>query len=296
MSVPADPTVSDIVTEGLKRGGRVSPSAGDITTASTIYLQEVKADVYLAAPLHESLRATAIVPVSVGISRYAWPTNCETIESVQLVATSVDGSWQSTAQGGGASSITLASDFNQDAASIQGRMVFILGGTGSGQYAQIISYDNSTKVATIEAAWSTLGSGWVSPDSTSVYLVEQVRYKLYEFEKPIEFDTLMSPFQPIMPTNVTLVGRQLWLNTSPPQKLVMVVTYWYALDQLDEAGTLFTGHLRKFRNLWTQGVAVKVMQRYDEDRYNSESGIYRAMLQAYAGRSSGVGQVQFRDI
>lgn len=296
MSIPSNPSVTDIVTDGLKRGGRVSPSAGDITTASTSYLQEVKADIYLAAPLHESLRATAIIPVSVGISRYAWPTNCETIESVQLVATSVDGSWQDTAQTGGTSSITLASAFNQDAETIRGRMVFILSGTGSGQYAQIISYDNSTKVATIEANWSTLNSAWVTPDSTSVYLVEQTRYKLFEFEKPIEFDTVMSPFQPLMPTNVTLVGRQLWLNTSPPQKLVMWVTYWYALDQLDEADTLFTGHLRKFRNLWVQGIAVKVMQRYDEDRYTNESGIYRSMLQAYAGRSSGVGQVQFRDI
>lgn len=296
MSIPSDPSVSTVVTEGLKRGGRVSPSAGDITTASEVYLQEVKADIYLAAPLHESLRTTAIIPVSVGISRYAWPTNAETIQSVQLVATSTEGSWQDTAQGGGASTITLASTFNQEEATVQGRMIYILSGTGSGQYAQIISYNNTTKIATIETAWATLNSSWVSPDATSVYLLEQIRSKLYQYEKPIEFDTQMAPFQPMIPTNATLVGKQIWLNTSPSQRLVLFVTYWYALDQLDEVSTLFTGHLRKFRNLWTQGVAVKVMQRYDEDRYVTESNIYQTMLKAYAGRASGIGQVQFRDI
>ena len=36
MAVPSDPTVSGVVTEALKRGGKVNPSAAEITSATDI--------------------------------------------------------------------------------------------------------------------------------------------------------------------------------------------------------------------------------------------------------------------
>lgn len=70
-----------------------------------------------------------------------------------------------TAQGGGASTITLrtgavaSNDYYKDQA------IFIMTGTGAGQTNRISSYVGATKVATVETAWVT------QPDNTSVYLV-----------------------------------------------------------------------------------------------------------------------------
>lgn len=296
MSVPSNPSVSDIVTEGLKRGGRVNPSAGDITNATSIQFQEVKADIFLKAPRHSSLLTQSIQATTRAVSRYNWPTACEAMRSVQLIDCPDTGDWRGTAQTGGASSITLSASFSADEDDVIGKFIFITSGTASGQFGQIKSYNNSTKVATMESAWATLDSSWTSPNSTSVYLLEQTRWKLFDFSKPYNFDSIHVPSQLGTPTWATMVGRQIWLNYAPDKVFVLLYDYWQALDQLDEAGTPLGNHMRKFRNIWTQGMAVKIMQRYDEDRYGQEIGIYNAMLDMYGSEASGVGQVTFRDV
>lgn len=296
MPVPSNPSVSDVVTEGLKRGGRVNPGAGDITNATNIYFQEVKSDIFLKAPRHSSLITQSIQTVTAAVSRYNWPDACEAMRSVQLIDSPTTGSWRGTAQSGGASSITLASTFSQEENDVIGRFIFITSGTGSGQFGQIKSYNNSTKVATMESAWATLNSSWVSPDSTSVYFLENYRQKLWDYSKPTDWDTNSSPFQRGTPFTATMVGRQVWLDYAPDRLYVLLYDYWQALDRLDESSTLFLNHLRKFRNIWTQGLAVKVMQRYDEDRYGQEISIYNAMLDMYGSEAAGVGQVTYRDV
>lgn len=296
MSIPSNPSISDICTEGLKKGGRVNPTASDIADTQNIHFQEVKADIYLKAPLHFSLQTVGCIPVLQNISRYSWPSNCETIDSLQLVDAPTSGAWQSTAQGGGVQSITLDSTFTVDPTNIVGRTIFLVGGTGSGQFAQITGYNDSTKVVTLEAPWASFDSTWVTPDNTTQYLIENVRYKLWEQDKAHDWDTQAAPFQQMTPFRVTLMDRQIWLNATPNRIYAMPITYWLALDQLDETSTLFLGHLRKFRSLWIQGVAAKVANRYDDARYPTLISIYDTMLDLYGAKSAEVGQVIFRDI
>lgn len=68
-----------------------------------------------------------------------------------------------TAQAGGASTITLASDESAVDDAYNGKTIAITGGTGSGQEKTISDYVGSTKVATVDSAWST------QPDNTSTY-------------------------------------------------------------------------------------------------------------------------------
>lgn len=70
-----------------------------------------------------------------------------------------------TAQAGGASSITLRSGASAVNNIYNDQVAFISSGTGSGQSNRILSYDGTTKIATVETAWAT------QPDSTSVYVV-----------------------------------------------------------------------------------------------------------------------------
>jgi hypothetical protein len=68
-----------------------------------------------------------------------------------------------TAQAGGASTITLASNSDATNGWYVGLYVAITSGTGAGQIRKVASYVGSTKIATLETAWTT------QPDATSVY-------------------------------------------------------------------------------------------------------------------------------
>ena len=296
MAIPNNPTITELCTEGLKKGGRVNPTTSDIADTGNIHFQEVKSDIYLKSPNHKSLEAVSVIPVLADISRYGIPVYVEDLGSIQLIDTPVTGSWRDTAQGGGGTYIDLATGFSQDQGNVVGRMVYLIGGTGSGQFAQIIGYNNTSKRATIEAAWNTLNTTWVSPDNTSQYLVENIKYKLWQSDKAHEYDTLPAPFLQSMPIKATVVGRQIWLNSVPNRTFAMPITFWYALDQLDETSTLFISHLRRFRSLWITGISTKVANRYDDKRYTELLNVYNQMLDMYGSRSAVVGQTQFQDL
>ena len=68
-----------------------------------------------------------------------------------------------TAQAGAATTITLRSGYSTADNIPNGQIVSIVGGTGIGQARYVTGYVNSTKVATIDPAWTT------NPDSSSVY-------------------------------------------------------------------------------------------------------------------------------
>jgi len=68
-----------------------------------------------------------------------------------------------TAQAGGTNTITLNSGASTYTDYYKSMKVTITSGTGSGQSANVSSYNGTTKVATVDANWST------QPDNTSVY-------------------------------------------------------------------------------------------------------------------------------
>lgn len=72
---------------------------------------------------------------------------------------------QGVAQAGGATSITLASTASATNSVYVGSIVTILSGTGNGQTREITAYNGTTKVATVDSAWSA------NPDNTSGYAV-----------------------------------------------------------------------------------------------------------------------------
>lgn len=71
-----------------------------------------------------------------------------------------------TAQGGGASTITLSSSASASDDAYNGMGLVIASGTGKGQKRTISDYVGSTKVATTSVAWE------VQPDNTSVFIVD----------------------------------------------------------------------------------------------------------------------------
>src|SRR5574342_73997 len=123
MAVPLDPTVTEIVTEGLKRGGRTSPTAAQIQSAIDHALREVKADIMLVAPTHPSLRTTATTVTLRGLQRYAVPDDHNEQESITLL--DAPDTFRGQAQGGSASGIILASTFSESEDQVVGKYIII---------------------------------------------------------------------------------------------------------------------------------------------------------------------------
>jgi hypothetical protein len=290
VAIPADPTVTSIVTEGIKRGGRTTPTSVQIASATEHQFREVKSDITQRSARHPSLETQYVSATTNGQSRYTIPTDADEVRSLQFVAGPLEGAWQGALQTATSGSATLSASFSQDVENVRGRFIYILLGTGSNQFAQIVNYNNSTKFASIDRVWVT------TPVASSYYMIGTYHQKLYSFDKPWGYDTLAAPFQKGIPTKAAPVGREMWLNYAPDGIYALWWDYWANLDRLDETGTVFTRHLREHRSLWIQGVAVKTMQRYDEDRYQVELQVYNNMLEAYASYSAGVGQVNFTDV
>lgn len=70
-----------------------------------------------------------------------------------------------TCQAGGASTATLDASASATNSYYNEDILLIVGGTGAGQSRVITGYDGTTKVATVNAAWS------VNPDNTSRYVI-----------------------------------------------------------------------------------------------------------------------------
>lgn len=288
MSVPSNPSVTSIVTEGLKRGGRVNPSSTQITEATEHALREVKSDIMRVAPSHPYLQLTGTSCTYVGEQRYSLPDDCN--EFVSLVLLDGPDDFRGTAQAGGASTITLDADFPSADDEIIGRYVLITDGTGVGQYRQIRDYVQSTKVATISPVWTT------TPDNTSVFLVVTTNHYLWPRDMAKDFDLIANNSDRGRPFVASTFADEFNLYYVPDKVYGLLFKYYADLDQLNDTGDVFVNLLREWRSIWIQGIAVKTDQRYDEDRYQTEYGIYQAMLAELANQSCNIGQVTFRDL
>lgn len=288
MAIPSDPTVTQIVTEGLKRGGRVAPTSTQISDATTHQLREVKSDIARVAASHPYLQTTATGHTFVGQQRYTLPTDAN--EFVSLVLLNGPDEYRGTAQAGSSTTITLDADFPGDDDSINGFYVLITGNTGEDQYREITDYVASTKVATVSPAWGT------NPDVTSTFLVVNETKALWPKDMASEFDHERTSLSLGTPWQAAKFADEFHLYYVPDRIYGLLYRYYADLDQLDEAGTVFINLLREWRSVWIQGIAVKTMQRYDEDRYMQELGVYQAMLDQLTNQSCTVTAVQWRDV
>jgi len=288
MSVAAQPTATSIVTEGLKRGGRVNPTATQIQSALDEALQEVKADIALAAPTHNNLMVTATTVTTRGQQRYALPADSNEQISISLLDGPDD--WRGTAQGGSQTAIILASTFTGAEDDIIGKYIIITGEPGIEQYREIIGYNSGTKTATVDLAWTNV------PTSASTYLIVNTYIQLWPLDTVTELDRITNPTSVAIPSKAAVFQNEFMLYPIPDKSTYGLMNrYWADISLLDESGDVFLQLLREWRSLFIQGIAVKTDQRYDEDRYQLELGIYNGMLATLASQTCRVQQIRYTD-
>ena len=288
MAVPSTPTVTSIVTQALKRAGRTTPTATQITEATDHALQEVKADIMLKAATHPLLLTTATTVLTYGQQRYGTPADYNLPYTMTLLLGPAE--WSGTAQGASPSAIILAANFTSDAPSIIGRYLLITGGQGVEEYHQILAWDNTTKLATIEGVWG------VTPISGSTYLIINDHLQLFPSDVSTSFDRIRNNTALGCPQIAATYAQEILLYPVPDNTPYGLLNRYYVdLSSLDETGALFVQLLREWRSLFIQGIAVKTMQRFDEDRYQLELSIYENFLGVLSTQTCQVTQVGYRD-
>lgn len=273
MSVPSDPTVEDIILEGMKTGGQYTVTNTDAryTEFLASHWQTLKTEIWNACDTDKVLEVESCVLATVGYSPVTLPADFDS--EISLWVYDADDSYRGTAQDGASSSLTLASTFSAQTADLYGRYLFTLSGTGSGQYRQIISYDDTTKIATVGSSWT------VTPDSTTTYLVAVSKSPL------VRDDYNRREFPSLRPRLYSRVGNNLMVMPAADQTYPIILTYRSNLTRLDDAGTVFTKHLRERRYLWVEGVKTKTFARYDDERFQLQKPIWEQFLRQYGAQN-----------
>jgi hypothetical protein len=68
------------------------------------------------------------------------------------------------------------------------------------------------------------------------------------------------------------------------------------MEKMDETDAEFLALCREWRAIWIQGTKAKVMERFDDSRYNIAVGVYRAMLDELRHQALPILEVQRQDI
>lgn len=272
MSMPTAPTATTIVTEALKRflnGG--TPEAAEITRATDYGLEKVKRDIMGIGKKWRPLLKTVYDITKVGVSHYANPVDYETDNSVGLMTGSHTGALSAV---GGASSVTLAADEDATQGEVEGKWLLITSGTGVDQARQVDDYNVSTKVCTMAEAYTT------EPIATDGYIVVNNITDLTKL-KVDRYDQYKYPGVPGTPQRYAFIPNdtvgQIALHPVPNAIFGLRRRYYIDLLKLDTAIAIYSTILRRWCNVFEQGVFVWKL-REDDDRYSEENKIYQQML------------------
>ena len=240
----------------------------------------VKSDLHRVAPCHPSLLTQTTVPTQIGLSKYDWPVDAEEISSINLIDTRDETGWTGTAQAGSSSSITLAAGFDNAGIEMRGRHVHNTTPAVMGK-GQILTYDNTTKVAGLTTVDGTAFA------AATPYMIEAMRWEVKK-RTSYHMNAWEQSYELTRPKQMIMRGRTGVFDKAPDRVYIMEWEYWAALDRLDDAGAVFLRHLREWNALYFQGIGIRVMTRFDEDRRNTETQIYNQMLAEYASTACNI--------
>lgn len=270
MAIPGDPSVQDIILNGMKEGGQYTISAGSTsyTEFKNYQFETIKSELWAACHTDRLLETEGVILTAVGKTSLTLPTDFDT--AIRLVVYDADDSYRGTLQSATVSTATLATTFSSSTESMYGRKIFTLSGLGAGQYREVVGYNESTKVVTLSSDWTTI------PDSTTTYMIATSEYELRRY------DYLRKVTDAGRPAVYGMLAASIQVIPAPDKIYPMILLYRANLTRLDDGGAVFIKHLRERRSLWIHGVKVKTMARYDDDRYPVTKADWDNALRMYA--------------
>lgn len=278
MAAPTAPTLTTLVTEGLKKAGYPSPTTQPgLTRAQDEFMEEIKNDIWMLGKRLKSLQTSNIVILAEGTSIYSFPTNYSSPLSARLLdSDDYDRDDPKVAQASAASTITLDADEDITEEDILGKEIVIMAGTGVGQIVQVTAYDTTTLVATVTPAWTT------QPVEGDAYMIVQV-YTRMRLDHIANMDDYQYPTVQSVPDTLYTIGDENFygkflVTPAPDEAYALHLRYYADLVTLDLASTLLSTLYQRWRNLWIQGVKAKQLDSDDDARARDEMAKYYTML------------------
>ena len=275
MAAPTAPTLITITTQALKKAGYPSPTATQLTNAQDEFMEEIKNDIWTLAKKLKSLHTTSVMITANGQSRYSYPTDYSSDLSVTILHGSITG----TAQAGSTNTITLDATDSSGETDLLGKSILITANTGKASMSQCTALDTSTKIAIVTPNFNT------APDSTSEYMAIATHYPLQS--SPVwDYDNLTNPMTRGLPTHFSPIGDadygEFMLYPVPYKdnsEVYGVQARYYAnLMTLDLTSTLMATLYQRWRNVFTQGVYAKQLQKDDDNRAGQAINMYNQAL------------------
>lgn len=278
MSTPTDPTIISICTEGWKKTG-VNPSATELSRAQNEFLQEIFNDIWNRSVITGNTRLKTLQTTMTAVPLHGTRTLdlAEDFDEEFSVCV-LDGSIRGTAQSGVPTSLTLsASETTLTATRGLGKYIFTTGGTGSNQIRQIVDYNATNKVATVDTNWT------VTPGPTTTYLIVEKIHLLDEDNQLDEQDYYL-PAASGVPSYYSKFGRQLRFDRPFDLTLYgLLIRYYQNLNQVDlvEGPTTFiTRILRNWQSVLKQGIYWKTCGTQNDTQEATAKKDYEEMVSA----------------
>lgn len=291
MAAPSDLTATTIVTEAYYKAGHSSPSS--TTRAEGYFLREVINDIWTRRNEHGNpvkykiLQTWGTVNSVIGISKYSFDSDFDDEISIAFLS----GNHTGTAQAGANTTITLEDGEDATVTEVEGKFIFATGGTGVGEFRQITDYSTSTYVATVNTAWGT------NPSSDTTYRIINTIKELEE-DSTIGFGTYGSSFgtgDPSAYARITEDNTDYFITDKPPDASTygFLVRFYSNPNALDLTSSVMTRIYNNWQNALTLGVAAKIAQDDDDNKYSSFLPEYeKAVAQLIAKESPASGEFQ----
>lgn len=275
MGIPGQPTTLSVVADAMNQAIitlNANTSASVVIDNAASFLENVKVQLWGASTTDKLLDTTAVLITVAGSSQVTLPTDFDHETELRVYDGPLDSN-RGTLQAGTLTAVQLASTFTADAPSLIGSWFFTLSGPGASQGAQIATYSDTTK-------WATMDGTFVSsPTAATTYLVANDWWPLTKYDRYSGVHYNGPPVRYRMVATTTYVD--------PPSDQIYPIHLFYSanLTRLDDSGFVFVRHLRERRYYWLQGLKVETMGMFDDDRYEQELQKWQVVLQNYAGKN-----------
>ena len=276
MPVPSDPTTLTACAHAARMAGL--RNATSISYAVYSYgpdwLESVKGQLWQASTHDKLNETTSVLVTTVGSRVLSVGLPSDFDHEVRLRA--FDGAIEDRGvfQAAYSGSVQLAAVYSAVASDSLGRYVFTLAGNGAGQYRSIATYNDSTKMATLDSAWTT------TPSATTTYVVGS---RWWDLNKTELITGLVTTGRP---ERYRMIGTT--TEVEPPSDMLYPILLFYGanLTRLNDGSYTFVRHLRERYAYWVQGLKVEAMNQFDDDRYGQQYEIWRGMLANYGGKNT----------
>jgi hypothetical protein len=277
MAIPSTPTWTASISAAMVTAGRLNVSFAEVSNMAARGAQDVKTELWAASRYDVLLTTETVVLVTTGTSAFTTPPDFDH-EQTLTVYWGGEG-LRDRAQAGNNQAITLSANDGAADAAYNGYYIFLLAGTGRGQYNQITFNTESTKVVSVTHAWAT------NPDSTTDYLIGQLSYELTRAGDRVP------PSVPSVPRVYRITGNGMSVEPPPDKIYPIVMVYSPNLTMIDETSTIFVKWLKERMALVKQGIKVQTMALFDDDRYQFELARWEQMKAQYGGQNPTYGRV-----